>query len=164
MQNYLDQAGNMIADKKLEDSGDAKENEGARSHLQVRTLMILRRFGPRSDGETLESMGYAQKRTPKERPFGLSRAKLLPLLGPDRRADVLTFLYRADLISKENPKIELKGAYLTEAKLVGINLDGASLRGVPLKRAILAEATLTGQPGRRQPGWRQLDPSQPDRH
>ncbi len=82
---------------------------------------------------------------------------VLPRLDPVRKASVLQFLYRSDLINKgmkiidlleaDLSKANLFWAYLRQANISGVylseaNLSGANLSGANLSEAILSEAKL----------------------
>src|SRR5215212_5989203 len=69
---------------------------------------------------------------------------VLPDLDPDQKRTVMQFLYQADLINKDNPRIGLFYADLTSANLKGTDtqdnkflLDNTNLRGVNLTDADL---------------------------
>lgn len=76
---------------------------------------------------------------------------VLPDLSPDQKRTVMQFLYQADLINKDNPRIKLFYANLTSANLTGKDsqdnrfvLDNANLRGVNLADADLEYIRLEG--------------------
>jgi uncharacterized protein YjbI with pentapeptide repeats len=76
---------------------------------------------------------------------------VLPNLDPDQKRTVMQFLYQADLIDKDNPRIRLYYADLTSANLKGTDaeenvfvLDNANLRGVNLQDADLEYTSLEG--------------------
>src|SRR5215203_2495717 len=76
---------------------------------------------------------------------------VLPDLNPDQKRTVMQFLYQADLIDKDNPRIRLFYADLTSANLKGTDaqenkfvLDNAYLRGVNLADADLEYISLKG--------------------
>src|SRR5215204_3358633 len=76
---------------------------------------------------------------------------VLPDLDPDQKRTVMQFLYQADLINKENPRIRLYYADLTSANLEGSDaqenkfvLDNVNLRGVNLADADLEYISLKG--------------------
>src|SRR5215212_7318233 len=76
---------------------------------------------------------------------------VLPDLNPEQKRTVMQFLYQADLIDKDNPRIRLFYADLTSANLKGTDsqenkfvLDNVNLRGVNLADADLEYISLTG--------------------
>src|SRR5215204_4053020 len=76
---------------------------------------------------------------------------VLPDLDPEQKRTVMQFLYQADLINKDNPRIRLFYADLTSANLKGSDaqenkfvLDNVNLRGVNLADANLEYISLTG--------------------
>ena len=76
---------------------------------------------------------------------------VLPDLSPDQKRTVMQFLYQANLINKDNPRIKLFYANLTSANLTGKDsqdnrfvLDNANLRGVNLADADLEYFSLEG--------------------
>jgi len=76
---------------------------------------------------------------------------VLPNLSPDQKRTVMQFLYQADLIDKDNPRIKLFYADLTSANLKGTDsqenvfvLDNTNLRGVNLADADLEYTSLKG--------------------
>ncbi len=76
---------------------------------------------------------------------------VLPHLSGEQKRTVMQFLYQADLINKDNPRIRLFYADLTSANLKGSDaqenkfvLDNANLRGVNLQDADLEYITLKG--------------------
>src|SRR5215217_5125234 len=76
---------------------------------------------------------------------------VLPDLDPEQKRTVMQFLYQADLINKDNPRIRLFYADLTSANLKGTDaqenvfmLDNANLRGVNLADADLEYTNLEG--------------------
>jgi uncharacterized protein YjbI with pentapeptide repeats len=76
---------------------------------------------------------------------------VLPDLDPDQKRTVMQFLYQADLINKDNPRIGLFYADLTSANLQGSDaqenvfvLDNVNLRGVNLADADLEYISLEG--------------------
>lgn len=91
----------------------------------------------------------------------VARARTLVALlavGPERKRDVVRFLYEAELISAQNRVVDLTQANLTDADLSqmplsGIDLRGANLsdgadepdtRGANLRKADLQDASLDG--------------------
>ena len=82
----------------------------------------------------------------------VARARTLTILrrlDAERRGAALQFLYESQLITKDNPIVNLRGAtlagaHLIEVNLVGANLAGANLAGAELGRANLAGAELRG--------------------
>jgi uncharacterized protein YjbI with pentapeptide repeats len=81
----------------------------------------------------------------------LARARTLTVLsalGPDRKANVLQFLYESGLIASTQPIVKLEGADLSYANLSNAllqdaNLAGADLHGANLSDAFLPNANLT---------------------
>src|SRR5215210_1546401 len=76
---------------------------------------------------------------------------VLPDLSPDQKRTVMQFLYQADLINKDNPRIRLYYADLASANLKGTDtqdtrfvLDNVNLRGVNLQDADLEYISLEG--------------------
>ena len=71
---------------------------------------------------------------------------VLTRLDGDRKRRVVQFLYETGLIMKDRPVIDLEGADLDEANLMGIdmNLNGAALSGVSLRGARLLHTRLNG--------------------
>src|SRR5215218_3942653 len=76
---------------------------------------------------------------------------VLPDLDYEQKRTVMQFLYQADLINKDNPRISLFYADLTSANLKGTDsqenkfvLDNVNLRGVNLADADLEYISLTG--------------------
>src|SRR5215212_9452751 len=76
---------------------------------------------------------------------------VLPDLDSEQKRTVMQFLYQADLINKDNPRISLFYADLTSANLKGTDsqenkfvLDNVNLRGVNLADADLEYISLTG--------------------
>jgi uncharacterized protein YjbI with pentapeptide repeats len=76
---------------------------------------------------------------------------LLPQLSPDQKRTLLQFLYQANLINKDNPRIKLYYADLTSANLKGYDalsnkfmLDNADLRLVNLTDADLDSTSMKG--------------------
>jgi uncharacterized protein YjbI with pentapeptide repeats len=74
---------------------------------------------------------------------------VLPRLAGDGKARVVQFLYEAGLIAKGRPIVELAGADLTRAKLIGggnvrANLREAYLLGADLSGAKLIQTELSG--------------------
>jgi uncharacterized protein YjbI with pentapeptide repeats len=86
---------------------------------------------------------------PGEHTLNIVRAKTLMLLrqiGPDGKAEVLRFLYRTGLLTRQ-AGLSLVDADLQQVSLRfesfrGINLSGANLRRVDLQGSDLSEATL----------------------
>jgi len=58
------------------------------------------------------------------------------------KAMVVQFLYQSHLITKDNVKVSLFGADLSDIKLPGANLEGADLSGTNLSGADLSGANL----------------------
>jgi uncharacterized protein YjbI with pentapeptide repeats len=76
---------------------------------------------------------------------------VLPDLEPDQKRTVMQFLYQADLIDKDKPRIRLFYADLTSANLEETDaqdnkfvLDNANLRGVDLTDADLQNISMKG--------------------
>jgi uncharacterized protein YjbI with pentapeptide repeats len=76
---------------------------------------------------------------------------VLPDLDPDQKRTVMQFLYQADLINKDHPRIGLFYADLTSANLKGTDsqdnkfvLDNTSLRGANLGDADLEYISMKG--------------------
>jgi uncharacterized protein YjbI with pentapeptide repeats len=76
---------------------------------------------------------------------------VLPDLEPDQKRTVMQFLYQADLIDKDNPRIRLFYADLTSANLEETDaqdnkfvLPTANLRGVDLTDADLQNISMKG--------------------
>ena len=76
---------------------------------------------------------------------------VLPDLSPNQKWTVMQFLYQANLINKDNPRIKLEHADLTSANLKGTDpqenkfvLDNANLSGANLADADLEDTSLTG--------------------
>jgi len=76
---------------------------------------------------------------------------VLPNLSSDQKRTVMQFLYQADLINKDNPRIKLFYADLTSANLKGTDsqenkfvLDNVNLRGVNLQDADLEYISMEG--------------------
>ncbi len=69
---------------------------------------------------------------------------VLHRLDSERKRSVLQFLYESDLIVKGNSFINLDGAELSGANLVGANLGAADLGAANLSGADLREASLGG--------------------
>jgi uncharacterized protein YjbI with pentapeptide repeats len=76
---------------------------------------------------------------------------LLPQLDPDQKRTVMQFLYQANLINKDDPRINLYYADLTSANLKGYDalqnrfiLDNADLRLVNLTDADLDSTSMKG--------------------
>src|SRR5215217_913993 len=76
---------------------------------------------------------------------------VLPDLDPEQKRTVMQFLYQADLINKDNPRIRLFYADLTSANLKGTDaqenkfvLDNVNLRGANLADADLEYISLKG--------------------
>jgi uncharacterized protein YjbI with pentapeptide repeats len=76
---------------------------------------------------------------------------VLPHLDPEQKRTVMQFLYQADLINKDNPRISLFYADLSDADLKGTDaqenkfvLDNAYLRGVNLGDADLEYISMKG--------------------
>src|SRR4051812_20079709 len=76
---------------------------------------------------------------------------VLPDLSPEQKRTVMQFLYQADLINKDNPRIKLFYADLTSANLKGTDaqenkfvLENVNLRGVNLADADLEYISLKG--------------------
>src|SRR5258708_36823271 len=69
---------------------------------------------------------------------------VLHRLDSERKRSVLQFLYESDLIVKGNSFINLDGAELSGANLVGANLGAADLGAANLSGADLREAPLGG--------------------
>jgi uncharacterized protein YjbI with pentapeptide repeats len=76
---------------------------------------------------------------------------VLPHLDPEQKRTVMQFLYQANLINKDNPRIRLFYADLTSANLKGTDaqenkfvLDNAYLRGVNLGDADLEYISMKG--------------------
>lgn len=61
-----------------------------------------------------------------------------------RKAEVIRFLYEADLINKRNPIVDLSSANLSDVNLDDINLSEASLIGVNFCCASLQGTDLSG--------------------
>ena len=88
----------------------------------------------RESGENDEVQTLARVRT----------LTVLPRLDGRRKASVVQFLYESGLIHKDKKIVDLKGADLMEAYVVGATLVGADLRGANLYRATLAFTNLRG--------------------
>src|ERR687890_1441621 len=76
---------------------------------------------------------------------------VLPDLNPEQKRTVMQFLYQADLINKDNPRIRLFYADLTSANLKGSDsqenkfvLENVNLRGVNLADADLEYISMKG--------------------
>jgi uncharacterized protein YjbI with pentapeptide repeats len=76
---------------------------------------------------------------------------VLPDLSPEQKRTVMQFLYQANLINKDNPRIRLFYANLTSANLKGTDaqdnkfvLENVNLRGVNLADADLEYISLEG--------------------
>ena len=76
---------------------------------------------------------------------------VLPDLDPEQKRTVMQFLYQADLINKDNPRIRLFYADLTSANLKGSDsqenkfvLENVNLRGVNLADADLEYISMKG--------------------
>src|SRR5215217_7312645 len=76
---------------------------------------------------------------------------VLPDLDPEQKRTVMQFLYQADLINKDNPRIRLFYADLTSANLKGTDaqenkfvLENVNLRGVNLADADLEYISMKG--------------------
>jgi uncharacterized protein YjbI with pentapeptide repeats len=76
---------------------------------------------------------------------------VLPDLDPEQKRTVMQFLYQADLINKDNPRIKLFYADLSSANLKGTDsqenmfvLDNANLRGANLTGANLEYISMEG--------------------
>ena len=69
---------------------------------------------------------------------------VLPRLDAVRKRLVLQFLYEANLITRDNSVVNLRGADLRGANLKGENLFAADLSEADLSEADLTGATLTG--------------------
>jgi uncharacterized protein YjbI with pentapeptide repeats len=76
---------------------------------------------------------------------------ILPNLSPEQKRSVVQFLYQAELINKDNPRISLFYADLASANLQGTDaeenvfaLDSVKLRGVNLQDADLEYTSLKG--------------------
>ncbi|HZB84537.1 MAG TPA: pentapeptide repeat-containing protein [Rubrobacteraceae bacterium] len=69
---------------------------------------------------------------------------VLPTLNSERKASVLIFLYKNDLIRRDEAIINLSRADLKQADLSGAYLFGADLSGADLHQAILIGADLRG--------------------
>ncbi|GER87646.1 hypothetical protein KDW_18080 [Dictyobacter vulcani] len=67
---------------------------------------------------------------------------ILPRLDPARKRSIIEFIYEADLLDKDKPILNLRGADLREADLSYIDLSGANLRGINIHRANLSGADL----------------------
>ena len=82
----------------------------------------------------------------------VARAQTLTVLGrlgPEGKGSVVRFLYKASLIDKEHPLVDLRDADLSEAELGlaelrGADLGLADLSGADLHGAELSEANLYG--------------------
>jgi uncharacterized protein YjbI with pentapeptide repeats len=88
-----------------------------------------------------------------EEAHALARARTLTVLerlDPNRKKNVVQFLYEADLISGKDPIIDLAGANLREADLSfipildGVNLRRADLEDANLNQTNLRDADLSG--------------------
>ena len=81
----------------------------------------------------------------EERTFARARTKeVLWKLSPQRKRNVLQFLYEACLIKRDNKVIDLSGADLRNAYLWKLDLKNADLTGTDIKGAYLSEAKLSG--------------------
>ena len=69
---------------------------------------------------------------------------VLPRLDSRRKRSVLQFLHESNLIVRDKPIIELKGADLSLASLSRAELDGANLSGANLNNSSLSFTDLSG--------------------
>ncbi len=128
----------QIADQRRDHDHEIALNrereEALQSYLSVMTSLLLDREISDSKVATI-----AQART----------MSLLPRLDGRRRAAVLAFLARTNLISSQAPVINLSGAELSDMPaegmhLPGVNLAGANLTGSRLANSSLRQSNLSG--------------------
>lgn len=77
----------------------------------------------------------------------IARAETLDVLGTldgSRKAQVVKFLYEADLLDAKHPVISLEGADLSRVDLRNARISGIDLSGANLEESSLANAKLVG--------------------
>jgi uncharacterized protein YjbI with pentapeptide repeats len=104
---------------------------------QMRTYLLEEGLRHSEEGEEVRRLARVQTLT------------VLGRLGPEGKGSVVRFLYKASLIDKERPLVDLREADLSEAqlglaKLRGADLTEADLDGAELHGADLADANLFG--------------------
>jgi pentapeptide repeat protein len=98
---------------------------------QMNTYLLEEGLGDSEEGDRVRKVARMQTLT------------VLGRLGPEGKGSVVLFLYKASLIDKEHPIIDLHDADLSEAELGGAELRGADLGLVDLSGAELHGADLS---------------------
>lgn len=121
---------------------DKRESEVLQTYLDKMSELILK--------EKLGEQGTTARVIARARTL----TALRQLTDSGRKADVLRFLYEADLISRDSAIVDLNGAdlrganlrnaVLIRAALGGANLEGATLVNATLRHSDLSWATLSG--------------------
>jgi uncharacterized protein YjbI with pentapeptide repeats len=126
-----------IARKKDESEKLARENQEREAELQdyldKMTELILDK-GLTKSGPDDPIRSVARSRT----------LTVLRMLDGTRKGLLLQFVYESDLISRQSPIIDMRGADLSDAELVKANLYNANLSGIIFRKADLREAILEG--------------------
>lgn len=116
LQNYIDSMTTLVLEKNLHQANRANtKDKDLRNIARSRTLTVLRALDtPNQDGNNR------------------------------RRASLLRFLYETELITEEEPVINLKKANLEVAYLRNYDLKNARFEGVDFYKADLRDADLRG--------------------
>jgi hypothetical protein len=130
-QSQRAQAEHALEDQRLQEATlEAYRN-------QINTYILKEGLRHSKEGEEVRRLARTQTLT------------VLGRLGPEGKASVVRFLYKASLIDKERPLVDLGEADLSEAKLGqtelrGADLAHADLHGADLHGADLSDANLFG--------------------
>jgi uncharacterized protein YjbI with pentapeptide repeats len=113
---------------------ERSQDEALQSYLDQMSQLLIDTEGTR-----------LRKLEPDEDVRNLMRARTitaLAMLDASRKARVVRYLVEADLITRENPVIDLRDTDLRGVDLKGIDLNHRNLSGVYLTEANLSEANL----------------------
>ncbi|HEX9987370.1 MAG TPA: pentapeptide repeat-containing protein [Chloroflexia bacterium] len=162
---------NAIADRRIvEDRKIAEEQRSEDRRIEAERIAeehrlqddrirdaLLREYLDRmSDLLITHKLGSSNEGDPERLVARARTVTILNALGQDgaRKGNIVRFLYEAKLLNKANPIVNLQGADLRHAGLIGANLSEANLnvtnlieadfRGAKLNRADLSGADLSG--------------------
>ena len=128
-----DAANERQHETELQIATDNQREAALQSYIdKISELLLEKKL--RESGENDEVQTLARVRT----------LTVLPRLDGRRKASVVQFLYESGLIHKDKKIIDLKGADLKEAYVVGATLVGADLSAANLYRATLSFTNLSG--------------------
>jgi len=136
LQNYYDVMSDLLTNKGLRNSELDAE---VRTLAGARTATVLARF----------QADVGERDPEREKVYGPTSAALTAGSAA-RKANILTFLYNSDLITKNHPVVKLSGADLTNidlpsrSNLAKADLSGAKLQHADLSYSNLSAADLSG--------------------